>query len=31
MFSTAGFVDCTYHNLLNGIAAIHVGNKAYPL
>ena len=31
MFSTAGFVDCTYHNLLNGIAAIHVGNKADPL
>lgn len=28
MFSDAGFIDCSYHNLLNGIAAIHIGNKA---
>ena len=24
----AGFVKCEYHNILNGIAAIHVGRKA---
>jgi demethylmenaquinone methyltransferase / 2-methoxy-6-polyprenyl-1,4-benzoquinol methylase len=28
LFNNAGFVDCHYHNLLNGIAAIHIGNKA---
>lgn len=28
LFNNAGFVECHYHNLLNGIAAIHIGNKA---
>jgi demethylmenaquinone methyltransferase/2-methoxy-6-polyprenyl-1,4-benzoquinol methylase len=28
MFSQAGFENCAYHNLLNGIAAIHIGYKA---
>jgi len=23
----AGFVKCQYHNMLSGIAAIHVGRK----
>ena len=27
MFEDAGFIDCEYHNLLNGIAAIHRGVK----
>ena len=27
MMQDAGFVKCVYHNLLNGIAAIHVGRK----
>lgn len=27
MMEDAGFVRCQYHNLLNGIAAIHVGRK----
>lgn len=29
MFSNAGFVDCKYHNLLNGIVAIHTGQKKF--
>jgi demethylmenaquinone methyltransferase/2-methoxy-6-polyprenyl-1,4-benzoquinol methylase len=28
MMQNAGFVKCEYHNILNGIAAIHVGRKA---
>ena len=28
MMQDAGFVKCEYHNILNGIAAIHVGRKA---
>lgn len=28
MMQEAGFVKCEYHNILNGIAAIHVGRKA---
>ena len=28
MMVEAGFVKCQYHNMLNGIAAIHVGRKA---
>ena len=29
MFCTAGFVDCKHHNLLNGIVAIHTGQKKF--
>jgi demethylmenaquinone methyltransferase/2-methoxy-6-polyprenyl-1,4-benzoquinol methylase len=28
MMETAGFVKCEYHNLINGIAAIHTGRKS---
>lgn len=28
MFEDAGFSECRYHNLLNGVAAIHIGHKA---
>lgn len=28
MMQEAGFVKCEYHNILNGIAAIHIGRKA---
>ncbi|MBL4679940.1 MAG: class I SAM-dependent methyltransferase [Pseudomonadales bacterium] len=28
LMETAGFVKCDYHNLINGIAAIHTGRKS---
>ena len=28
MMTTAGLVDCKYHNVMNGICAVHVGFKA---
>jgi len=28
MMQTAGYIKCQYHNLLNGIAAIHTGRKS---
>ncbi len=28
MLEQAGFTQCTYHNMLGGVAAIHVGRKA---
>jgi len=28
LMETAGFVKCEYHNLINGIAAIHTGRKS---
>ena len=28
MMQDAGFVDCKYHNMMNGVCAIHVGFKA---
>ncbi|MBC8272375.1 MAG: class I SAM-dependent methyltransferase, partial [Gammaproteobacteria bacterium] len=29
MFVDAGYVNCKYHNLLNGIVAIHTGKKMF--
>lgn len=28
MMETAGFVDCRYHNIMDGICAVHIGYKA---